>query len=141
MAVTFPQFLSAGSKKSPARRVPRIVSLHKNPVIKEPYNGAWLAEGDYVESFEGDYWYSGEIRFVKAHGMYGMLYPNGEEDIVDQYRVRPFEHHYPGAQLEVYVADDETFYSCTMLYPMVNGTCIVEFNETIKDSSKREEEG
>jgi hypothetical protein len=90
-----------------AGRSPRLTSsLPPFSVYIEPFEGAWISEGDIVEGLADEYWYKGTVTFVSAHGTYSMLYSDGESNVLDAFfMIRPLEPYKLGEEIEVWYPD------------------------------------
>lgn len=84
----------------------RANSLPPAPTAVEPYPGAWLKEGDVVESkyrCSHNEWYRGKIYEVVADkAIYNVVYDDGEVDeSLSRYCIRPFRPYAVNEEVEV----------------------------------------
>lgn len=87
---------------------------------QEPFEGAWLKEGDLVDGLIDEYRFMGTITHVTAHGSYHISYPDGDDNWNDSYEISPFVRYHLGENLEVLVEND--FFPCEIVAEMEDGT-------------------
>ncbi|GAX24307.1 hypothetical protein FisN_4Lh421 [Fistulifera solaris] len=87
---------------------------------KEPFQGAWLQEGDLVDGFIDNYRYMGTITHVTAHGNYHISYPDGDDNWNDTYEILPFVPYQLGEKLDVLI--DNEYMLCEIVAVMEDGT-------------------
>jgi hypothetical protein len=81
----------------------KVSAISRDHVFSEPYDGAWIKCGDLVDGLRDDYWYSGQVTLVTAHGYYTIAYPDGTSNVVEKEHIRRFQPYQVHERVEARV--------------------------------------
>jgi hypothetical protein len=81
----------------------KVSVISRDHVFPEPYDGAWIECGDLVDGLRDDYWYSGQVTLVTAHGYYTIAYPDGKSNVVEKEHIRRFQPYQVHERVEARV--------------------------------------
>ena len=100
-------------------------------VPQEPYLGAWLKEGDTVETFDEGFWYLAIIDLVTAHGYYTVSYPDGSNGVFEDNAVRAAQRYAEGEHAEALLETPEGtfYYTCEIVEQLEDESYHVIFED------------
>jgi hypothetical protein len=111
----------------------RTLVLPPRHSLGEPYEGAWLAEGDLVDAkYQGRYdWYMARIVSADADSAtYDVMHMDGEVDIgLRRGFIRPYSPPDVGELVEVRKGSD-TYHQATVLHVNDDDTCVVQVHNS-----------
>jgi Phytanoyl-CoA dioxygenase (PhyH) len=99
----------------------REIKLQRVVEYLEPFQGAWIAQEDEVETYEEGVWYYATVLTATGRGDYQVQYVDKKVDVVDKYSIRPFVDYRIGERLQCFVARMSAYESCTIENASRNG--------------------
>ena len=107
--------------RQPTNHNKRKVQLHRVIEYQEPFQGAWIAEEDEVETYKDGVWYYATVLAATGQGDYKVQYFDRKIDTVDRYSIRPFAEYEIGEKLQCFVPSTRSFESCVVEHASWNG--------------------
>ena len=93
-------------------RSKRVVQLQQEIESEEPFDGAWIAQDDEVETYNGGAWYYASVLWVNAHGQYSVEDYKGKRSVVDRFSIRPFAEYRIGERAQCFIPAHGSFETC-----------------------------